>query len=113
MFVRVRLPIGTPHSAVLIPEAALGRDQGQRFVYVVDDKDVAEYRRVEVGLLDEGLRVIEKGLKPSERIVISGLQLVQDKRPVQVLPPEPPKAKPEPKTASPLASAEQKSADAK
>jgi multidrug efflux pump subunit AcrA (membrane-fusion protein) len=83
MFVRVRLPIGNPHSAVLVSETALGTDQGQSFVYVVNEKDEVEYRKVKVGLLEEGLRVIEEGLKPGERVIISGLQFVRDKAKVQ------------------------------
>ena len=39
MFVRVRLPIGQPYRALLVPEQALGTDQGQKFVYVVDDQN--------------------------------------------------------------------------
>ena len=35
LFVRVRLPLGTPHQAVIVPERALGSDQGQKFLYVV------------------------------------------------------------------------------
>jgi RND family efflux transporter MFP subunit len=83
MFVRVRLPIGNPHSAVLVSERALGTDQGQSFVYVVNEKDEVEYRKVKVGLLEEGLRVIEDGLKPDERVIVSGLQRVRDKAKVQ------------------------------
>jgi len=76
MFVRVRLPIGRPHQAVLISERALGTDQGQAFVYVVNDEDEVEYRKVKTGLLEEGLRVIEEGLKPGERVIVSGVQRV-------------------------------------
>ena len=39
LFVRIRLPIGKPHPALLIAEQALGTDQGQKFVYVVNDKN--------------------------------------------------------------------------
>src|SRR5579859_3101814 len=39
MFVRMRLPVGTPRPAILVPEQAIGTDQGQKFVYVVDDRD--------------------------------------------------------------------------
>jgi multidrug efflux system membrane fusion protein len=52
MFVRVRLPVGRPHPSVVIPEEALGSDQGQKFVFVVirateKDKDTGEERQVE------------------------------------------------------------------
>ena len=83
MFVRVRLPIGTPHQAVLISAGALGTDQGQSFVYVVNKNNEVEYRPVKVGMLEQGLRVIEEGLKPGEGVIVSGLQRVRDKAKVQ------------------------------
>ena len=46
MFVRVRLPIGQPHPAILVIDRAIGSDQGLKFVYVVDAKNNVQYRRV-------------------------------------------------------------------
>ena len=77
LFVRVRLPIGEPYQAILIDEQALGTDQGQKFVYVVDDDNNAQYRRVEVGKLQNGQRVVRKGIAEGERVVVSGLQRVR------------------------------------
>jgi RND family efflux transporter MFP subunit len=76
LFVRIRLPIGKPYQAILVSEEALGTDQGQKFVYVVDDADKISYRRVKVGRLHQGLRVIAEGLKTTEKVVVSGLQRV-------------------------------------
>lgn len=76
LFVRIRIPVGEPYRALLVPEAALGTDQGQRFVYVVDDQSNVSYRRVAVGKLHEGRRVITAGLEPHERVVVTGLQRV-------------------------------------
>ena len=77
LFVRIRLPIGLPHPAILMSEEALGTDQGQKFIYVVDDNGKAEYRRIKVGRLHEGLRVINAGLLTSEKVVVNGLQRVR------------------------------------
>src|SRR5262249_29257868 len=77
LFVRVRLPVGEPHKALLIPERALATDQGQKFVYVLNDKDEAIYRRVQVGAQHGQLRVVEKGVEPDERVIVSGLQRVR------------------------------------
>ena len=64
MFVRVRLPIGKPHDALLVIDRAIGSDQGMKYVYVVDDKNIVQQRRVETGALqDDGLRVIDGGLE--------------------------------------------------
>jgi RND family efflux transporter MFP subunit len=77
LFVRVRLPIGKPFQAILVAEEALGTDQGQKFVYVVDDEGRVENRRIKVGRLHEGLRVIADGLALGEKVVVSGLQRVR------------------------------------
>jgi membrane fusion protein, multidrug efflux system len=77
MFARIRLPKGTPHQALLIPEAALGSDQGQRFLYVLNDKNEVTYRRVQIGSLHGGLREIKSGLSQSDRVVLDGLQRVR------------------------------------
>jgi RND family efflux transporter MFP subunit len=76
-YVRMRLPIGEPFKALLISEQALGTNQGQKFVYVVDDANKVTDRRVTVGRLHDGLRVITDGLKPGEKVVVSGLQRVR------------------------------------
>jgi len=77
MFIRLHVPIGKPHLATLVPEEALGSDQGQRFVYIVNENDEVVYRRVRIGLLKEGRRVIEEGVSPIDRVVVSGLQRVR------------------------------------
>lgn len=86
LFVRLRVPIGDPHKAMLVREEALGSDQGQRFVYIVEKvknkdtgvmEDVVAYRRVEIGMLIGGRRVIANGLKPEDRVIVTGLQRVR------------------------------------
>jgi RND family efflux transporter MFP subunit len=77
MFVRVRLPIGQPYRALLLSEQALGTDQGQKFVYVIDEQNKAQYRRVQVGKLERGQRVILDGIAEGDRVVVSGLQRVR------------------------------------
>lgn len=74
MFVRIRLPIGKPYEAILVAEEALGTDQGQKFVYVVNEANKVEYRRIKIGRLHSGLRVIQDGLTTGEKIIVSGLQ---------------------------------------
>jgi RND family efflux transporter MFP subunit len=77
LFVRTRIPVGEPYEATLVSEQALGTDQGQKFVYVVDGKNVVQARPVRVGALHDGMRVIESGLAPGERVIVSGLQRVR------------------------------------
>jgi RND family efflux transporter MFP subunit len=77
LFVRVRMPVGRPRPAIMVPEQSLGTDQGQKFVYVVDDKNVVQYRKVKVGPQQESLRAIEQGVAMGDRVIVSGLQRVR------------------------------------
>lgn len=77
MFARIRVPIGEPHQAILVPEEALGSDQGQKFLYAVNAKNEVEYRKVEVGSLQGKLRVVKSGATESDQIVVEGLQRVR------------------------------------
>ena len=95
MFVRVRLPLGKPHPALLVNEKAIVTDQGNKCLLIVDSKNIVEYRRVTLGSLeDDGLRVIDSGLKAGERVIVTGLQMVRprmevkvEEKPMPVLPP--------------------------
>jgi RND family efflux transporter MFP subunit len=73
-FVRVRVPEPSEReNALLIPDAALGADQGGRYLLVVNSDNTVEQRKVKTGPLDQGLRVIEEGLKADDRVVTAGL----------------------------------------
>src|SRR5438445_2684945 len=76
-FARVRVPVGQPRQALLVSDRALDTDQGQKILYVVNDKNEVMSRPIRAGALHDGLRAIEDGLKPGERVVVNGLQLVR------------------------------------
>jgi membrane fusion protein, multidrug efflux system len=60
MFVRIRLPIGEPHDALLVPQTAIGTDQGRKYLLVVNAQDVVEYRLVTLGAQQpDGLQVVQ------------------------------------------------------
>lgn len=73
LFAKVKLETGAPQSKVLVSDQSIGTDQGRRYVLVVGKGDKTEYRPVELGPVVDGLRVIEQGLQPGERIVVKGL----------------------------------------
>jgi multidrug efflux system membrane fusion protein len=78
MFVRIRVPIGSPRPALLVIDRALGSDQGLKFVYVLGDGNKVRTQRVTIGpLQDEGLRVISSGLHPDDWVVVGALQQVR------------------------------------
>lgn len=72
-FVRVRVPFDQEKAALLVPDTALGSDQDGRYLLVVNGDDIVEQRKVQIGPVDNGLRVIESGLKPDDRVVTAGL----------------------------------------
>src|SRR3546814_1989945 len=61
------------HSAVRVGCIAMGCEKGRRFVLVLDAKNMTEYRPVTLGPIVDGLRVVEKGLRPGDRVVVKGL----------------------------------------
>jgi membrane fusion protein, multidrug efflux system len=77
LFVRLRVPVGVPRKALLVHEEALQTDQGQRFLWVLNDDDEAVYRQVKIGWQTEGMRVILDGLKLSDRVIVKGVQRVR------------------------------------
>ena len=93
-FARLRMGQAKAGSALLINERAVGTDQNKKFVMVVDGENKAAYREVTLGANVNGLRIVQSGLKPNERIVVNGLQRV---RPGALLAPQvvPMDAKPE------------------
>jgi len=85
LFARVKLLGHNSYRAVLVDDRAIGTDQSQKFVYVIDAQNKVTYRPVTVGRLNDGLRIVEKGLQPGETVVVNGLQRV---RPGVVVAPE-------------------------
>jgi RND family efflux transporter MFP subunit len=73
LFAHIRVPLGEPHKALLVNDRALGTNQGQKFLYIVNEKNKVEYRPATIGALHGGLREVTDGLKPGERVVINGL----------------------------------------
>jgi RND family efflux transporter MFP subunit len=72
-FVRVRVPLGPPQDSLLVPDVALGSDQGGRYVLIVNKDNVVEQRKVEIGAMVDTLRVIERGVAAGDRVIVSGL----------------------------------------
>lgn len=72
-FAKVRLLLETIPDAVLVPEQALVEDQGGFTAFVVGAENKVEARTVEVGEVLRGRRVIHKGLKAGDKVLIDGL----------------------------------------
>src|SRR5882672_5255491 len=77
LFARLRLPGSGEYRAILVPDEAIGSDQSQKFVYLVDGESKAQYRTVKIGPLVDGLRVVREGIGPEDRVIVAGLQRVR------------------------------------
>jgi RND family efflux transporter MFP subunit len=71
-----RLRVLTPatKNSLLVPETAISSDQSRKYVLVVNDKNIVEYRGVTLGQAHGDQRVVRDGLKGDERIVVNGMQ---------------------------------------
>ncbi len=83
LFARVR--IGTPQAEkhLLVSERAIGTDQSKKYVFVVNDKNMAEYHEVTLGSMVDGLRVVRSGLNAGDKVIVNGLMRVRPGAPVQ------------------------------
>jgi membrane fusion protein (multidrug efflux system) len=86
LFVTVSLEAVEPLKVLAIPRAAILSDQQGDYVFVVNDKNVAEQRRVTLGQSTPDIAAVAEGLKPGEQVVVEGIQRV---RPNLVVAPAP------------------------
>ena len=77
MFARVRINLSGPYPALMITERAILADQGQKYVYVCNEKNEIERRDVVLGKLENPLREIASGISKSDRVVINGIQRIR------------------------------------
>jgi RND family efflux transporter MFP subunit len=71
-FVRIRMS-ADERKSLLVPDVALGSDQGGRYVLIVNKDNVVEQRKVAIGPKVDDLRAIDSGLLPDDRVVVAGI----------------------------------------
>lgn len=76
LFARVRLPGSAEFNATLIDDKAVLTDQDRKYVYIVDKDGKAQRRDITQGRLAAGLRIVQQGLNPGDKVIIDGLQKV-------------------------------------
>jgi RND family efflux transporter MFP subunit len=74
LFARVRMPVDKREKALMVTERAIGADQGGNYLLTVNSDNVVEMKPIRMGQLVDGLRVIEEGLQPGERVIVQGVQ---------------------------------------
>jgi len=77
LFAQVRVPRVGPYPALLLPDDAILADQAGRIVYVLNAEGLVEPRSVEIGQMEQGLRVILAGLTAEDRVIVGGLMRVR------------------------------------
>jgi RND family efflux transporter MFP subunit len=76
-FGTIRIPGSPEYEAVLIPDEAIVTDQAQKLVMTVTEDNRIEPRVIRPGPTELGLRIVRRGLEPTDRIVINGLLRVR------------------------------------
>jgi multidrug efflux system membrane fusion protein len=104
LYVRVQFVSSQKAKALLVDDKAILTDQDRKYVYAVDKDGKAQRKDIVLGRIVEGLRVIQSGLAPNDKIVVVGLQKIFYPG-MPVMPAEVPMGEP-PTTAAPAAMAE-------
>ena len=76
LFARVRLLGGSRDNALLIHDQAVMTDQDRRFVYVIGEGNTAQRKDVRLGAPVEGLRIVESGLQPGDKVIVNGARKI-------------------------------------
>ena len=74
LFARIRIPGSGKYEAILIPDEAIGSDQSERFIMIVNNQNTTERRKVVLGPIVNGLRIIREGVNPGDWVIVKGMQ---------------------------------------
>lgn len=74
LFARLKLQIGQDYQAIIVPDKAIATDLSTKYVLVVDDNNIVNFRPLTLGARKGADRVVLGGLQAGERIIVSGLQ---------------------------------------
>ncbi len=85
MFLNLTIALQEKENAIFVAEEALAPSGARQFVYVINDKNVAEKREVTLGLREPGLVEIVSGVAAGELIVVRGIQFMREGSPVEIL----------------------------
>lgn len=76
-YAKVQLLLKEQPNTIVVPSQAIGEQQGDTFVYVVGSDNKVEFRNVTAGGSYKQMRIVEKGLKEGETVIVNGLQKVK------------------------------------
>lgn len=76
LFARVQLPGRADYPALLVNDKAVLTDQDRKYVYVIDARNKAQRRDIRPGQMADGLRIVQQGLQPGDKVIVDGVQKV-------------------------------------
>ncbi|QWP77782.1 efflux RND transporter periplasmic adaptor subunit [Lysobacter sp. K5869] len=76
LFARVQMEGSGDFKAMLVDDKAVLTDQDRKYVYVLGPKNAALRKDVVLGRMIEGLRVVQSGLAPDDKVIVHGVQKV-------------------------------------
>lgn len=82
-FVNVKLYSNNKMKAPIVPQVAIQENQAGKYVYTVDDKNIANLVYIKTGIQVGDNWVVTEGLKTGDKVIIDGLQKVVPGSPVQ------------------------------
>jgi len=86
MLAYMKIPVASKKNAITIPEqAVLTSPDNKNFVFTVDNDTIAHKLIVITGITSENNIEITKGLKPKEKVVISGQEMLKDSVKVKII----------------------------
>ncbi|WP_075186503.1 efflux RND transporter periplasmic adaptor subunit [Teredinibacter haidensis] len=86
MYANVRIGSAIKQQVYLVPERAIGTNQNRKFVYIIDEQNLAQYREVTLGDQFKGQRVVRSGLTVGEHVAVNGLSHIRPQAPVDIAP---------------------------
>jgi membrane fusion protein, multidrug efflux system len=76
LYARVQLGSTGIVQTFLVDDKAVLTDQDRKYVYVVGPGNTAQRKDVVTGVMAGGLRLIQSGLAPGDKVIVSGLQQI-------------------------------------
>jgi multidrug efflux system membrane fusion protein len=76
-FGTIRMAGSPKYEGILVADRAIGSDQDQKYVMIVQPDGLTKYQRVELGPIVDGLRVVRSGLKGDETVIVEGIGKVR------------------------------------
>ncbi len=83
MFATVEMGLPQKQEEILLTERAIGTDQDRKYVYVVNDKSMVEYRQISIGESMGGERIVTSGLKAGDKVITEGVIRLRPGMPVK------------------------------